>query len=93
MPVGARAKKFNIVSNDHGHKHKFVFYFKLEISFLSKFGPKNENCYFKSKFGTQTNLNMQNSMEVLTFSIFDRKDLFEINVVLKLETAYVKFGT
>ena len=36
---------------------------------------------------------MQNSMGVLTFSIFDRKDLFEINVVLKLETAYVKFGT
>ena len=60
---------------------------------MSKFGPKNENCYFKLKFGTQTNLNMQNSMGVLTFSIFDQKHPFEINVVLKLKTAYVKFGT
>ena len=26
--------------------------FRLEISFLEKFGPKNQNCQFKLKFGT-----------------------------------------
>ena len=34
------------------------------------------NCQFELKFGTFINLNMQNSMMVLTFSIFDRKYLF-----------------
>ena len=34
--------------------------FRQEISFLGKFGPKNQNCQFKLKFGTQTNSNIQN---------------------------------
>ena len=29
--------------------------FWLEISFLGKFGPKNQNYKFKQKFGTETN--------------------------------------
>ena len=29
---------------------------------MGKFGSKNQNCQFKLKFGTQINLNMQNSM-------------------------------
>ena len=29
---------------------------KLEISFLGKFSPKNQNCQFKLKFDTYTNL-------------------------------------
>ena len=28
------------------------FYFKPEIPFLGKFGPKNQNCQVKLKFGT-----------------------------------------
>ena len=27
------------------------FYFRPEIPFLGKFGPKNQNCQFKLKFG------------------------------------------
>ena len=36
--------------------------FRLEIPFLGKFVPKNQNFQFKLKFGTQTNSNMENSM-------------------------------
>ena len=62
MSVGPRAEKFNIVSNDHGRTHGL---------FLRKFGQeKNQNCQFKLKFGTLTNLNMQNSMVVFTFFCF-----------------------
>ena len=38
--------------------------------FLDKFDPKNQNCQFKLKFGTQTNSNMQNSMVVFIFLCF-----------------------
>ena len=31
------------------------------MPFLGKFGPKNQNCQFKLKFGTKTNSNEQNS--------------------------------
>ena len=37
---------------------------------------QNQNYQFKLKFGTKTNLNMQNSMVMLTFSVFDWKYLF-----------------
>ena len=40
-----------------------VFTFSnLNRDFLGKFGLKNQNFRFKLKFGTKTNLNMQNSM-------------------------------
>ena len=42
----------------------------------NKFGPKNQYCQSELKFGTYTNLNMQNSMVVFTFSMFNRKYLF-----------------
>ena len=32
------------------------------IPFLDKFHPKNQNCWFKLKFGTFTNWDMQNLM-------------------------------
>ena len=50
--------------------------FRPQIPFQGKFGPKNQNCQFELKFGTYTNLNMPNSMVVITSSIFDRKYLF-----------------
>ena len=49
----------------YGDTHFFCF--RLVTLFLGKFGPKNQNCVFKLKFGILTNLNMQNSMEMLTF--------------------------
>ena len=36
------------------------FYFRPEKPFLDKFGQKNQNCHFKLKFGSKTNLNMLN---------------------------------
>ena len=51
----------------------FTFLFTLEIVFLGKFGPKDEDCQFKLKFSTQNNSNKQNSLMVFTFSIFEWK--------------------
>ena len=47
------------------------FSFSQEMHFLGKLGPKNQNCQFKLKFGTKTNSNMQNSIAMFTFSVFD----------------------
>ena len=58
----------------HGEVH--FFNFRPEILFLRKFGPKIKNCLFKVKFVTKTNSNMQNSMAMFTFSVFDRKYCF-----------------
>ena len=43
---------------------------------MGKFGSINQNCQFKLEFGIYTNLNMQNSMVVLTFSVLYRKHFF-----------------
>ena len=42
-----------------------------QIPFLGKAGSTIQNCLFKAKLVTETNLNMQNSMVMLTFSVFD----------------------
>ena len=55
--------------------------FRLEILFLGKFGPKNQNDQFKVKLDTWTYSNMQNSMVMFTFFVFDRKYLFWANLV------------
>ena len=57
----------------------------MEISFLGKFGPKNQNYQLKLKFGTYTNSNMQNSMVMFTFSVFDRKYPYWANLVQKVK--------
>ena len=54
----------NIINGD---VHFFRFWLEVEISFLCKLGPKNQNCYFKLKSGTYINSNMQNSMVIFTF--------------------------
>ena len=46
------------------------FCFGPETYSLGKFGPKNQNCKFKLKFGTYTNSNMQSSLMLSTFSIY-----------------------
>ena len=56
---------------------------KKTPSFLGKFGPKNQNCQFKLKLGTQANSNMQNSMLVPTLYVLDWKRYFWANLVKK----------
>ena len=50
---------------------------RSEKPFLGKSSQKNQYCQFKLKFGIKTNLNMLNSMMMLTISFFDWKYLFE----------------
>ena len=61
-----------------------IFLF-LGISFLEKYGPKSQNYQFKLKFGAYTNSNMQNSIAVFTFFVFDQKCPFWINFVQKIK--------
>ena len=42
-------------------------------------------CHFQLKFGTSSNLNMQNSMVMLTFSVLDRKYRFWANFVQRIK--------
>ena len=55
--------------------------FRLEIPFLGKFSPKNQNCQFILKFGTWTNSNMHNSMAVFSFFAFYWNFSFWANMV------------
>ena len=59
--------------------------FWLETPFLDKFSPNNQNCQFELKFGTQINLNMQNSTAVFAFSRLDQKKPFWANLVQKIK--------
>ena len=64
----------------------FTFFcFSVEIPFLGKLGPKNQNCHFMLKFGTYTNPNMQNSMVMFIFSVFDWKYPFWANLAQKVK--------
>ena len=62
-----------------------TFPFQTGKPLLGKFGPKNQNCHFKLKFGTFTNLNIQYSMMMLTFSFLDQKDCFWANLDWKMK--------
>ena len=68
MSVDPGAEKFDIVSKEQGRTQKCDTFF----------GPK------KVKFGTQTDSNMQDSMVMFTFSIFDRKYPFWANLFQNL---------
>ena len=48
---------------------------------MGKFGPKCQNYQFKLKFGSYSNSNMQNSMMLFTFFIFDQECTFWANLV------------
>ena len=58
------------------HSWRLLFFFRSEIRFLGKFGPQNQNCFHKVKFGIQINLNIQNSMVIFTLSIIGQKYSF-----------------
>ena len=71
--------------------------FQPEIPFLGKFildlrypfwaslVQKNQNCQFKLKFGSQTDMNSQDSKDNVGFSSSDRKCLFWANLVPKIK--------
>ena len=46
--------------------------FDQRSNFLTK-RPKNQNCYFRLEFDTQSYSNMGNAMVLFTFSILDQK--------------------
>ena len=58
-----------------------TFLFKLETPFLANLVQKAQNGHFKQKYGTKTDLNMQNSTVVLTFFVFDWKYSFRTNLL------------
>ena len=58
-----------------------VFCFRLKIYFLDKFGPNHQNCQFYLKFATKSKLNIQNSMMMFSFSVFDWEHLLWANLV------------
>ena len=53
-----------------------LFLFQNRNTIFGQFGPKNQNCQYNLKFGTQTNSNMKNSMMVFTFSVLYWKHPF-----------------
>ena len=63
----------------------FTFFFRSEISFLRKFGPKTQYYQFKLEFGIYTNSNMQDSMVMFAFSILDEFGLKTQNCQSKVK--------
>ena len=61
------------------------FRLRPEILFLGKFGRKNQNSKFKVKLDTLPNPNMQDSMMLFTFHVFERKYSFWANLVRKVK--------
>ena len=76
MSVGSRAEKLNIVGNDHDHMQNCDFSVLDRKYIFEQVWSKNQNCQFKMKFSTKTNLNMQNSIVVFTFAVLDGNTLF-----------------
>ena len=68
------------------------FCFRPEKHSLGKSGQKNQNCQFKQRFGTKTNLNMQNSIMMFTFSVFEHKYLLWVNLVQKFKIVSSKWN-
>ena len=61
------------------HKSMMVstfFSFRQKILFSENFGPDYQNCQLKLKFGTWTNLNVQNSSVIFIFSFQEQTHLF-----------------
>ena len=58
--------------------------FQPKIFFLGKFGPENQNCQFKLKFGTKANSKMHYLTAAFTFTVVDRKYHFQANLIVNL---------
>ena len=59
------------------------FGFNWKLPFWGFFFSSEDNFHFKLKFGTKTNPNIQISMMVFSFSIFDGKYTFGSNLIKK----------
>ena len=55
------------------------------MPFLGKCGKKSQNYQFKQKFGTYTISNMQNSVVMHTFYVFDQEYAFWANLFQKIK--------
>ena len=62
-----------------------LFSFSTGHTLFRKFGLKNKNCQLKTKLGTWTNSNMQNSMEMFTIFVCGRKYPFWANLVQEIK--------
>ena len=62
-----------------------IFLFRPEILFWRKFDPKNQLCWFKLKFGTQNNSNLQNSLAIFNLFVWYRKYPFCSNFFQKVK--------
>ena len=80
------------ISNKQNSCYSRFSNFDEIYSFLGKFGPENQNCQFKLKFGMQTDLNMQSSMVVFIFSDLDWKHPFWVNLVQKVNIASLSWN-
>ena len=70
------------------------FSYRPQRSSLGKFCLKNLNCWFKLKFGTQTNLNVKDSMVMFIFSTFDEfMNFFVVWLTNKTHLALLPAGT
>ena len=58
--------------------------FLPKIPFLSKYGPKHQNCQFKLKCVALTNSNVQKAVTMFTFSFFNRKYPIWVNLIQKI---------
>ena len=68
------------------------FCFRPDKPFLGKSGKRKQNCQFKLKLCTKTNLNLCNSIMAFTFSVFDHKYLSWANLVQKFKIACSKWN-
>ena len=66
--------------------------FRLEIPFLGKFDPENENCQFQLKFASLSISNTKNSMLIRTLSIFERKYPLYGKFVSKTQNCWLKLA-
>ena len=65
----------------------------MEMLFLDKLCPKNQNCQYKPKFDAKTNSNMNNSMVMFFLSALARKYPFWWQVLSKKSKLFVGAGS
>ena len=69
-----------------------IFLFQTGNTVFEQVRSKNQNCQFQLKLGTQTKLNMQNSLVTSTFSVFHRKYHFWANLVPKFKIVCLRWN-
>ena len=75
-----------------GARKTAIFLFQTENTLSEQVWSKNQNCQLKLKFGTNTNLNMQNSMVIFTFAVLDRKHPFWANLIQKIKIVSFEYA-